>query len=143
MEGSSNTGSMGSNINGGVLIFKNKTCRCGKKADVKISESFDNLGKLFYFCEKRQCKFISWWEPDATELLETMQGSEELNRDGIDEKLKLLNAKMQKLESNIIGIMHNQMTSIHGSLSGLKKMMLLNMLLLACSIFFFVSSMNM
>ena len=81
-------------------MFKNKTYRCGKKTGVKISESFDNPRKLFYFCEKRQCKFFSWWEPDATELLGSMQGCEELNRDGIDEKLKLLNAKMQKLESS-------------------------------------------
>ena len=120
---------MGSNISGGVLIFKNKTCRCGKKAGLKISESFDNPGKLYFFCEKRQCKFFSWWEPDATELLGSMQGSEELNRVGIDEKLKLLDAKMQKLESSINGIMHNQMTSIK-SLYGLKKMMWVNMLLL-------------
>ena len=84
-------------------------------------------------------QFFSWWEPDATKLLGSMQGSEELNKDGIDEKLKLLNAKMQKLESS----MHNQMTSIKGSLSGLKKTMLFNMLLLAYFIFFFVSSMNM
>ena len=129
MEGSSNTGNMGSNISGGVLIFKNKTCRCGKKAGVKISESFDNPGKLYYICERRQCKFFSWWDPYATELLGNMQGSEELNRVGIDEKLKLLDAKMQKLDSSMIGIMQNQTTVIK-SLIGLKKMMWLNMLLL-------------
>ncbi|KAK2664255.1 hypothetical protein Ddye_002829 [Dipteronia dyeriana] len=142
MEGSSNIGSMGSNINGGVLILKNKTCRCEKNAGLKISESFDNPGK-FFFCEKRQCKFFSWWEPNATELLGNIQGGGDLNRDRIDEILKLLNAKMQKLESSAIGIIHNQMTMINGSLNGLKKMMLLTMLLLACSIFFYVSSTNM
>ncbi|KAK2662593.1 hypothetical protein Ddye_001167 [Dipteronia dyeriana] len=143
MEGSSYTRSMGSNINGGVLIFKNKTCRCGKKAGLKISESFDNPGKLFFFGEKRPCKIFSWWEPNATELLGSIQGGGDLNRDGIDEKFKLLNAKMQTLESSVIGIMHNQMTMVNGSLNGLKKMMLLTMLLLACFIFFYVSSMNM
>ena len=53
MEGSSKTISEESNINGGIVIFKNKLCRCGMKTGVRISESSQNPGKLFIFSVKK------------------------------------------------------------------------------------------
>ena len=141
MEGSSNTISEESNINGGVVIFKNKLCRCGMKAGVRISESSQNPGKLFFFCEKRQCKFFKWWQPDETEFIGSLQSHEERNRNSIE--IGLLNARMHRLESSLNGSMQN-LEGNYGYKFQSEMIMLANMLLFGLSIYvFYVSLMNM
>ena len=124
MEGSSSTSR---NTNGGMITFRNKYCECGKRAALKISEIEINPGKLFYTCESKWCKFFNWWKPDPT-VFQTWQRTEEINRDS--EEIKLLNAKMQKLETCFHGIKLN-LESIQ---IGLRMMTLYNL------IFFGVSS---
>ena len=152
MEGSSNTISEESNINGGVVIFKNKLCRCGMKAGVRISESSQNPGKLFFFCEKRQCKFFKWWQPDETEFMGSLQSHEERNRNSIE--IGLLNAMMHRLECSLNGSMQNLERSLNQRMQNLEgnygykfqseMIMLANMLLFGLSIYvFYVSLMNM
>ncbi|KAK9274838.1 hypothetical protein L1049_007510 [Liquidambar formosana] len=39
--------------------FQNRRCQCGRKAEVKISESIDNPEKLYFRCQ--ECGFFEWW----------------------------------------------------------------------------------
>ena len=124
MEGSSSTTR---NTNGGMITFRNKYCECGKRAALKISETENNPGKLFYTCESKRCKFFNWWKPDPT-VFQTWQRTEEISRDV--EEIKVLNAKLQKLE-----------TCSHGIKPNLKSIQIcLRMMTLYNLIFFGVSS---
>lgn len=144
MEGSSGSAS---NINGGLGIFRNKSCRCGKKAAVKISESGENPGKLYFVCAQRQCKYFSWWEAVSPIVqgrsLTTGDASRESTSIGrhlsIDKEVEMLQARMHYLETNLNGRMHNLETTV----SGEKMMMLVNMLCFGVSIcVFFISLMQ-
>ncbi|CAL5337773.1 unnamed protein product [Camellia sinensis] len=48
-----------------ILKYRNKTCFCGQKAAIKVtqSERNNNKGKLYYACTKRKCKFWDWCKP--------------------------------------------------------------------------------
>ncbi|KAL7220572.1 hypothetical protein ACSBR2_013452 [Camellia fascicularis] len=65
--------SNGSNI----LKYRNKTCFCGQKAAIKVtqSERNNNKGKLYYACAKRKCKFWDWCKPvnSTNESIDTVQ----------------------------------------------------------------------
>ena len=76
---------------------------------------------------KVRFKFFTWWKPDPT-VVQTWQKTEEISRDV--EEIKVLNAKMQKLETCLHGIKPN-LESIQ---IGLRMMTLYNL------IFFVVSS---
>ena len=43
-----------------VVKFRNRTCWCGAKAEVKISESRKNPKKLYYCCRNDKCEFFDW-----------------------------------------------------------------------------------
>ena len=43
------------------LKFRNRRCRCGRKAVVMISDSVDNPYKLFFRCRLKNCGFFEWW----------------------------------------------------------------------------------
>ncbi|KAK2653620.1 hypothetical protein Ddye_013476 [Dipteronia dyeriana] len=55
-------------LNGGIIKFKNRKCSCGIKADVKISDSQNNLSKLYFFCERGKCNFYRFLDPDIEEF---------------------------------------------------------------------------
>ncbi|KAK9192391.1 hypothetical protein WN944_003081 [Citrus x changshan-huyou] len=40
----------GDEINGNLIRFANKICKCNRRASVKISKSDDNPNKLYYCC---------------------------------------------------------------------------------------------
>ena len=124
-----------------MIIFRNKSCICGKKAGVNISNSKNNPGKLFYICENRQCKYFSRWEPDSREFTSCLPSFEENNSySTILEEVKVLNAKMHTLDTNLNGRMQN-LESIQ---SGLRMLLLLNMIIFCLSIsIFFINVMKM
>ena len=62
------TSSSTTNINGGIIKFKNRRCYCGVKAAVKIFDSQNNPNKLYFVCERGKCKFHSFWEPNNEEF---------------------------------------------------------------------------
>ena len=43
------------------IRFRNRKCLCGLKAEVKISDSEANPGRLFFRCRSNCCKFFEWW----------------------------------------------------------------------------------
>ena len=47
--------------NGRGIKFRNKRCRCRRKAEVLISESINNRDRLFFRCKTNQCGFFEWW----------------------------------------------------------------------------------
>ena len=87
----------------------------------------NNQGKLFYTCESKRCKFFNLWKPDPT-VFQTWQRTEEINRDL--EEIKVLNAKMQKLETCFHGIKPN-LESIQ---IGLRMMTLYNLIFFGVSV---------
>ena len=72
-----------------MIIFKNKYCEYRSRAELKISKTESNPGKLFYTCESKGCKFFNWWKPDPT-VFQTWQRTKDISRD-VDE-IKVLNA---------------------------------------------------
>ena len=45
------------------LRYVNKTCRCGHRAGVRISESDMNMNKLYYCRSHDKCRFFRWCIP--------------------------------------------------------------------------------
>ncbi|PON34699.1 P-type ATPase, cytoplasmic domain N [Trema orientale] len=70
------------------LKIRNRRRGCGLKAEIKISETFENPNRLLFRCPKGTCRFFEWWriEDDetyfngnkwditATDTCEVMQG---------------------------------------------------------------------
>lgn len=52
-------------VKGIRLKFQNKFCACPyrKKAEVRISQSENNPGRLFFRCADGNCGFVEWWRP--------------------------------------------------------------------------------
>ena len=48
---------------GNGMKFRNKRCRCGRRAAVKISESEKNKDILCYTCVTKSCGFFEWCTP--------------------------------------------------------------------------------
>ena len=56
-----------SNNDGWEGRYLNKSCRCGKRAGIRISESEENKNKLFYYCKDNKCgTFLGWCIPAAS-----------------------------------------------------------------------------
>ena len=55
-------------INGDIIRFKNRRCKCNRKAVLYISETNQNPCKLFFKCKTEKCNFYAWWEPDEEEF---------------------------------------------------------------------------
>uniref|UniRef100_A0A5B7BEX0 GRF-type domain-containing protein n=1 Tax=Davidia involucrata TaxID=16924 RepID=A0A5B7BEX0_DAVIN len=49
------------------LRYANKSCNCGRKAGVKITQSDgkNNKGRLYYTCETKSCSFFEWCDPST------------------------------------------------------------------------------
>ena len=64
------------------LRYVNKTCHCGHRARVRISEFDMNMNKLYYCCPHDKCRFFRWCIPitefEATSL--TMDVSQVLRK---------------------------------------------------------------
>ena len=45
------------------LRYVNKTCHCGHRAKVRISEFDMNMNKLYYCCPHDKCRFFRWCIP--------------------------------------------------------------------------------
>ncbi|KAK2662793.1 hypothetical protein Ddye_001367 [Dipteronia dyeriana] len=91
------------NINGGLIKFKNRRCSCDVKAGVKISESQNNPKKLYFLCERGKCKFYSFWESDNEEFNKVKYSESIRERnDGRDnfilqQEMAVVNARLQSL----------------------------------------------
>ncbi|MED6153508.1 hypothetical protein PIB30_102617 [Stylosanthes scabra] len=40
-----------------------RVCHCGLKAPLKVSHSYANLGREYYCCPARRCKWFKWAGP--------------------------------------------------------------------------------
>ncbi|KAL5755270.1 hypothetical protein ACOSP7_023490 [Xanthoceras sorbifolium] len=56
-----------SEVNGGLIKFKNRKCACCQRVTVQISESKTNPFKLYFYCERGTCKNYSFWHTDEDE----------------------------------------------------------------------------
>lgn len=56
-------------VNGKLIRFSNKICKCYMRADLKISESDDNPHMLYYRCAKKNgCGYFKWWAPNRDDF---------------------------------------------------------------------------
>ena len=57
-------------INGNLIRFANKICKCNKRASVKISESDDNPNKLYYCCmdSRHGYGYFKFWIPSPNDF---------------------------------------------------------------------------
>ena len=46
-----------------TLKYRPRTCLCGKKADIRVTQSEMNKGKLYYACKQGTCNFWDWCTP--------------------------------------------------------------------------------
>ncbi|CAL5391742.1 unnamed protein product [Camellia sinensis] len=66
-----------SNNGSNILKYRRKTCLCGQKASIKVtqSERNKNKGKLYYACAEGKCKFWDWCKSvnSIDESIDTVQ----------------------------------------------------------------------
>ncbi|KAK2401308.1 hypothetical protein QL285_050912 [Trifolium repens] len=60
MSSSNNTGGAS---RGSWLKYANINCPCRLVADIKVSLSVQNPGRLYYACQEKKCKWLGWCEP--------------------------------------------------------------------------------
>ena len=92
----------GSQEDGGVR-FENITCSCGRKARVKIAETMNNKGRLYYLCERSVCgTFLGWAKPShpvANEV--TSQGWVSKGLGDFKKEIMEMMLKMEKEVQNL------------------------------------------
>ena len=96
-------------INGNLIRYSNKTCRCYKRAALKVSESDDNPNKLYYCCmdSKHGCGYFKFWIPSPNDFnrgaifdgIRTCQENYELLM-GMQKDMKEMKSIMQKAQQN-------------------------------------------
>ncbi|KAK2647281.1 hypothetical protein Ddye_014770 [Dipteronia dyeriana] len=132
------------NINRGIIKFKNRRCLCGVEASVKIFESQNNPKKLYFVCDKGKCKFYNFWEPDNEEFNRAEYSesiTERVQHEMYDvngrlqslevlwervEHLETLHARMLNLETTITNI-HERMHQLEYMQGGSKLMLVVNL----------------
>ncbi|CAL5337771.1 hypothetical protein CsSME_00021061 [Camellia sinensis var. sinensis] len=90
---------MASSSNGSnILKYRNKTCLCGQKAAIEVtqSERNKNKGKLYYACAERKCKFWDWCKP----VNSTNESIDIVQRPLPRGNFKDVHTRLQVLESN-------------------------------------------
>lgn len=56
-------------VNGRLISFSNRICRCQIKAKAKILESADNPHMLYYMCMNRpKYGYFKWWVLERTDF---------------------------------------------------------------------------
>ncbi|KAL9448688.1 hypothetical protein AB3S75_016059 [Citrus x aurantiifolia] len=56
-------------VNGKLIRFSNRICKCRMRAEVKIFESDNNPHKLYYKCmNKTNCGYFKWWVPERNDF---------------------------------------------------------------------------
>ena len=54
---------------------------CGKKADIRVTQSEMNKGKLYYACKQGTCKFWEWCTPVNPQAVMSRPSVERLSED--------------------------------------------------------------
>ena len=131
--------SASSEVNGGLIKFKNRRCYCGRKASVKISKSTKNPSKL---CDQRKYKYYTFWSPDNEEYnvhedaMSEQRVSEQRQRRGIHGAE--MNMSCENRERSI------KVQNVEGLQAGLKIIVVLNIVFLCItSIVLILAIMNM
>ena len=134
--------SASSEVNGGLIKFKNRRCYCGRKASVKISESTKNPSKLYFTCDQGKRKYYTFWSPDDEEYnmhedaISEQRVSEQRQRRGIHGAE--MNMSCENRERSI------KVQNVEGLQAGLKIMVVLNIVFLCItSVVLILAIMNM
>ena len=116
---------------------------------MKISESKENPGKLYFVCAQRQCKYFSWWEPESSlfqgRFLRTAEAGRDSTSIGPDltsteEEVEMVHAKLHNLETYLNG----RIQTLETRVSCIKMLMVVNMLCFGVSLcLFFITLMQM
>ncbi|KAK2383894.1 hypothetical protein QL285_071304 [Trifolium repens] len=53
----------GSASRGSSIRYRNMNCQCRLVSDIKVSQSHQNPGRLYYSCQNNKCKWVGWCEP--------------------------------------------------------------------------------
>lgn len=56
-------------VNGKLIKYSNKTCKCLMRVDLRVFESDNNPHMLYYCCAKKEgCGYFRWWVPEKTDF---------------------------------------------------------------------------
>ena len=87
-------------VSSGGWMFRNRQCKCGKKAAVGISESTNNPGKLYFRCAEGQCNFFAWWTGHLTNEVKRGNEVDEWSTvEGRNEDIEI-STRLRNLEAN-------------------------------------------
>ena len=96
--------------------FQNRRCYCGRKAEVKISESIDNPEKLFFKC--KDCGFFEWWIAPG----DVQEGCD----DSVKDLRREINGHYQDLGREIDVHYKGLRREMEGHYNGLKLLIIVN-----------------
>lgn len=97
-------------VRGLKVKFQNRLCSCHyrKKAEVRISKSDNNPGRLYFRCADDRCGFFEWWRPTQAEILSNKRDKDSAidhQDERIDKVLEICNVigmQVQKINNDII-----------------------------------------
>ena len=92
------TDASSTNTTHSTLKYRSKSCICGQRAEIRVTQSEKNRGKLYYACAQRTCNFWEWCKP----LNSTMQARACRAPESITEGMPSLDlqARMKFIEGN-------------------------------------------
>ncbi|CAK9185408.1 unnamed protein product [Ilex paraguariensis] len=89
----------------GGLMYRNMQCGCGHRALVKISESANNLRKLYCHCpssNNKKCGFFKWLTPEKVETRLTSETIERRTNQDVKTRLNIdeMSSRLKHLQAN-------------------------------------------
>ncbi|KAL5785428.1 hypothetical protein ACOSQ2_007820 [Xanthoceras sorbifolium] len=104
-----NQNASSSEVNGGLIKFKNRKCVCSRRAAERILDFKRNSFKLNFYCEKGMCKYNSFWHPDGDEYR-------------VSESKDVVDKKVDREVCNSIEIMEQDIKYLISMTETLRKM---------------------
>ncbi|KAL5782498.1 hypothetical protein ACOSP7_007527 [Xanthoceras sorbifolium] len=98
-----------SEVNGGLIKFKNRKCVCGRRAAERILDFKRNSFKLNFYCEKGMCKYYFFWHPDGDDYR-------------VSESKDVVDKKVDREVCNSIEIMEQDIKYLISMTETLRKM---------------------
>ena len=114
------------------MKFCNRYCFGGNKADILISETANNLDRLFFRCRLRNCNFFEWWRlEDENQLLSEDDGA-------ITSRLNMNEQSSSNFGDEDVGVtrfLHEEDSNSYNSLKNYVMILTFFVLLLTITLF--------
>jgi hypothetical protein len=99
MSTSNNTGGAS---RGSWRKYANMNCPCRLVADIKVSLSVQNPGRLYYACQEKKCKWLGWCEPVEDDA--DGKSKVQTNDPSGDARMSNLECELKKLDDLVDGM---------------------------------------